>query len=856
MLFGDLDVADVSGLIAAAVTVVQIAIPLALPVVLLGILKEEKANATTASAVSWTVIGGFLHSSQWPSLLSADSASTKGVPRCIVLITSMKTIFAVLTWVAAIVTPLGLYESIVEDSNPKRGVSFHYVKDPSVFGLGTRPRADLPWSRVCGASNWVVYGSVDHPVECPNSFSNVTIFSNETGDYPIVHKLDSHVPQYVIDVFQSGLENMEDSVSSIFDIQARSYSWQTTRDNPDNPHPDAIVHDNGKPYPRYDFYLISSNLLANDYLAIEGLVVDMKNGGIGFRNHSVPPKSKYGSTWSEDLLFIEPESQCVDTNLTFDFNFTTFPSSNRDHIDSLVLTDRGGFANLNLTRPNATTTNAQSDPRLWDRAYEAAWINNVLSMVFMNVTDVRNISDPNRFGSFNYLDSHVGKQFPMMNKSHTFLPMKSPDVPVGIRRFGLSYLYGYYLDGLDFGERPLYKNHFNVGVDHFDLAASRCTGQSGHDNNNINDLPAACGLVYGIARRVDKKNSSLVFELGSSWTVPLYSCITAVKATIKRVTFKFNGTDNLSSLKVTEIADKVYPNETAKPLWGVERSDRKLEYARPLWGLISDNYKGNVSLHTLRQESLYLPAYEIGPHGIAFNQQYQNLPGIDFYARQLVNMFGVAKPDIVPDYSWPENLATLQKWLELSSKAETTSKILNLIWTDLASNSVVGTRGLHGARVQPSTAGRFDDAFTGPASNPPPVTFMRKQIRYHWEYAVPALVDLSFAAAILLATVIFGYLGRVTPRKIRRYLNKTSQGRILTTYIFGGKGDTDSQATAVVPHTLGRRSTKKWVQIFGKIPVTVADGESYFLSIEMGPQNSQAPLLAGSVRRRGSPDAS
>lgn len=35
---------------------VQIAIPLALPVVLLGILKEEKANATTASAVSWYAI--------------------------------------------------------------------------------------------------------------------------------------------------------------------------------------------------------------------------------------------------------------------------------------------------------------------------------------------------------------------------------------------------------------------------------------------------------------------------------------------------------------------------------------------------------------------------------------------------------------------------------------------------------------------------------------------------------------------------------------------------------------------------------------------------------------------------------
>lgn len=101
--------------------------------------------------------------------------------------------------------------------------------------------------------------------------------------------------------------------------------------------------------------------------------------------------------------------------------------------------------------------------------------------------------------------------------------------------------------------------------------------------------------MYGVARRVDG-NSSFTFEVGSSWTVPLYSCIMAIKATIKRVTFKFNGTDDLSSLKVTEIVDKVYPNETSKPLWGIERSDKKLADARPLWGLISDTYRGNISL--------------------------------------------------------------------------------------------------------------------------------------------------------------------------------------------------------------------------------------------------------------------
>lgn len=377
----------------------------------------------------------------------------------------MKTIFAVLTWVAAIVTPIGLYESIVEDGAPTQGVSFHYVKDPSDFGNGTRPRVDLPWSRICIASGYPLGSWADSPVECPNSFSNVTIFSNRIGDYPIVHKLDSHVPQYVIDAFQSGLENMEDSVSSIFDIQARSYTWQVTSDDPD-----AIVYDYGKPYPRYDFQMISSNLLADDYLAVEGLVVDMKNGGIGFRNHSVPPKSKYGSPWSEDLLFIEPESRCVDTNLTFDFNHTTeFLPSNRDQILNLMLTDRGGFVNLNLTRPNVTTTDAQHNPRLWDRAYEAAWINNVLSMAYLNVTNVRNASGPDNFESFDYLNSHVGKQFPLTTSTNTSL---TTDVGIGLKRIWMSSHYGIYLDGLDFGQNPLYENPFEVDtVDDFSLAS-------------------------------------------------------------------------------------------------------------------------------------------------------------------------------------------------------------------------------------------------------------------------------------------------------------------------------------------------------------------------------------------------
>src|SRR3954451_7751176 len=96
---------------------------------------------------------------------------------------------------------------------------------------------------------------------------------------------------------------------------------------------------------------------------IEGLIVDTKKGGIGFRNHTVPQKLKHGATWTEDLLYVEAETSCVNTNLTLDFEVTTNASSLNVFIN-FVLTDRGGFSNLNRTYPYYNRTDSQVNPDL------------------------------------------------------------------------------------------------------------------------------------------------------------------------------------------------------------------------------------------------------------------------------------------------------------------------------------------------------------------------------------------------------------------------------------------------------------------------------------------------------------
>lgn len=358
----------------------------------------------------------------------------------------MKMALAILVAIAAIVTPMGLYESIVASTTPTPS-AFHYVEDDSPFGQGTPPRTDTTWSRFCGARTLVA---------CPNSFSNVTFFSNTTGDYYNVARYDTQVPEYVIDAFQSGLSGFNKSVSSIFDIQARYYSWSRESEDPDPKEPN-----NGTKYPVSAFRPIQSLVLEDQVTMVEGLIVDMVNGSIGLRNHSAPPLDGYGSKWSEDILFIEPESQCADTNLTIDFMLPKYYSDSNT-VSNLVLTDHGGFANLITEYPPVDVYDAQHHPNLRERAYKAAWMNNAYSMAFMNVTSIKNQSDPDSH-AFEYLKSTVGRRFPLMYSNST------GTTPMIFDPYSLetSTLFGYYLNGLDRGvEGSTSPSVFNASANH------------------------------------------------------------------------------------------------------------------------------------------------------------------------------------------------------------------------------------------------------------------------------------------------------------------------------------------------------------------------------------------------------
>jgi hypothetical protein len=135
-----LTVGYVSGIIAAAVFVLQFLIPNALIVILVGILGDEH------TAVTWSVVERSLLGSLWPLFLSADSAATRGVDRSVCLVTWLKPLGFGLVTVAAIVTPLGLYDAI-EPGRRTVSTTMAYVSDPSPFGYGTAARSGQGFTR-------------------------------------------------------------------------------------------------------------------------------------------------------------------------------------------------------------------------------------------------------------------------------------------------------------------------------------------------------------------------------------------------------------------------------------------------------------------------------------------------------------------------------------------------------------------------------------------------------------------------------------------------------------------------------------------------------------------------------------
>ena len=308
-----------------------------------------------------------------------------------------------------------------------------------------------------------------------------------------------------------------------------------------------------------------------------------------------------------------------------------------------------------------------------------------------------------------------------------------------------------------------------------------CEGASDVDLANYTNIFASCFQMRGVPTRTDGGYEGTM-EGGSKWSAPLYVCASALKATIKTVTFVSAATapsvrPNLTALAVESITPKSYPDPASFPVWGIENSSYLLGDAIPLWGLVSPAY-ANVSadLMTLRQPSIYLPGYT-GAEEFTNRYMRMNLPGAQFpfAAMQAIpyGLGGMGSQEAnfgINDYTGVASMPLLQRWRELSKTAETAKQIVDLIWTDISTSAVAGSKGV---------LGRGNGGVDG-AQIRVEVAPVRRRIKYRLPFAVPAFLLAAVLLVITVGGLVITWLTAGGLEQVRVALRQASTGRLVT----------------------------------------------------------------------------
>lgn len=306
------------------------------------------------------------------------------------------------------------------------------------------PRDDRPFTRTCPYTS-------NCYMPCPYT-SDIFVLSVDSESYScdMPYGTNASVPDILHEIYGSGTKNRKTTISNFFDIEWRQLTTQYNR-----------LLNNGTPIAVGTFRLLESLALGGEMRAIEGLVVHGKQGSIGFRNHTLPTGYSKGVTWSEDLLFLEPEVECVNTNLTIDFEISTSTGDIKGSakVAHMFLTDRGGFVNLNTTYPDDPSINTTNTPDLKTRAYQAACFTNGISVMFMDITDPTDKAKGTK--AFERIDSELNQKWGIPVTEIDALDYQSLSI---VSKFG-EHL-GLTSSSTD-GEE-IYKNPYNVTAAEFD----------------------------------------------------------------------------------------------------------------------------------------------------------------------------------------------------------------------------------------------------------------------------------------------------------------------------------------------------------------------------------------------------
>ena len=309
--------------------------------------------------------------------------------------------------------------------------------------------------------------------------------------------------------------------------------------------------------------------------------------------------------------------------------------------------------------------------------------------------------------------------------------------------------------------------------------------------------------MVGAARRVDGGPDRL--DPGSKWSAPLYSCATALKAYIMDVSFFINGTSSLANLQVESMKPRSYSSNMSVPLWAVEDTELNIADVAPFWAVVDEKYESWPHMWTLRKDHLYLPA---GSGSLALVLSTISAVA-SAYAPEaaLYAVYSEAASSldhgVLPDYSGLTNYPLFPKWQDLSKSPDTASTIVNLIWTDIMANYVLGTKSTLNANSKFATR-KVNSTGQDAKGSMNRVLQSDRRVQYDLRYGIPGIVFLAFYAAVIVSALSFWITGRVRFQYLRTILNQTATGRIMTVERHG-----DAACAPAV-------GTRKWIQVFGE----------------------------------------
>ncbi|PVH76986.1 hypothetical protein DL98DRAFT_574021 [Cadophora sp. DSE1049] len=602
-------------------------------------------------------------------------------------------------------------------------------------------------------------------------------------------------------------------ISSPFEIQFRQFEISSNEENL-----------TAKKNTTGTIYWTEHILLLDDIVCREGLVIDAVSGGIGLRNHTIPalPATVHGMTWTEDILWLEPDTVCVDTNwsISTEFLLTPFSAGGLSLGTNKWLLRDGDGLDRGLDANFSTFEDSISSPDLLGRAqlaaeifvYHLSWLLNLdqsnISTGAYNIT-----SDSDLITSFLGSGSHKaglvfgGLEEPWwaLNEStldHTDIVVLDPAL-FNLSSFNLTLLFETELNTTFSVPSVVINSPWTSNGNTSDLTWSfgldSCKSIKGSEVFKPGLVNVDCGYLITPPRLT--KNASQ--DSPEEWKMSINVCASSPRALVKTVHFQYNDTGHdptLDNLKIIKSEPKIYASSEDLPYWGIEGASLNLSIheMQVLWGVVDKDFAESSALWTQQSEAFYIPATFEDGYDIYFGDSMAatRLPGI-INALTYTNLF-VQGTTFEYDGTTDQTMAL--KWVNLTSPPDTIDRIPRLIWTDIATNIMVGSKSVLSA---------FPDQKME-------VQTFRRKITYNYVYAIPALICwiIWLGSVILILALLFSKeaRSRLALSRLRRMINCLSVGRALA-----------AAKTAGMNEQAADMSTKGWVGTYGKVEIDLSE---------------------------------